>query len=596
MKRILAAVLAVSCLSGCAGLPTGGWVTAQDTSGRTEPFDEPYVRIVPTAPKDGWSPEQVVRGYLVAMANFDNDHEAMRAYLSDDIVWEPTVRPPVTVLDDPQSTSPTVLTTEEGRDETTVQLYGDRLGQISSSGQYEALNRPGHEVAFVLKQVAPDRWRISRKPRELVLFRSDVDRVFRTTNLYYFAPDRQALVPDSVFLPLLNRSDLPSQLVKSLLSKTTPWLDGAVSSSFPAGTRLLGKVRLEEDVATVNLSREAASGNVDNMSAQLVWTLGQLTEIRAMRLQIDGKTKRTSDGLEVQEKKRWEDLGPDAPSRATGEFQYLLDESGRLALLQGNLAVPVPAAGGRRFRDAAVALNGQSFAGVSLSGQSLYVGEVSSQDQGASPPREVLKAEKDATLLRPSWDRSGNLWIVQNKSGSASKLWLLPAGQDKAVALPALTELKGGRQIKALRVARDGVRVAALIGDGSQTEIQIGRITPGGAPASLGFHSINAELTSVVDLAWRDADTLAVLGRAGDSTSILPYEVPISGGSIRAIGGSFEGTPTSITAAPGKEILLGIGPGERDQRPTTCLQALNDDPRFSTWDCGIIGSSPVYPG
>ncbi|MEO3786592.1 LpqB family beta-propeller domain-containing protein [Actinocorallia sp. B10E7] len=592
MKRLIAAVLAVSCLSGCASMPTGGWGPAKDNGERTETFDEPYVRVVPTQPQDGWPPDKVVLGYLVAMANFDNDHESMRAYLAEGGSWKPDVRPPVTVLDDPEASSPTLIPVSEEDKEATVRLYGDRLGQISSSGQYEALNLPEHEVTFFLKEVAPGRWRIVGQPNELVLFRSDVDRVFRTTNLYYFAPDRQSLVPDPVFLPLLNRSDLPSQLVKSLLSKTTPWLDGAVVSSFPEGTQLLGKVRLEEDSAVVNLSREAAAGDVDQMSAQLMWTLGQLTEIRTMRLQIDGRTRRTSDGIVVQDKGRWEDRGPDAPSRVTGESQYLLAESGRLALLQGNMAVPVPSLRDHTFRDAAVSLNGQQFAGIS--GQTLYVGDLS----GGGQVRQVLKAEKGATLLRPSWDRSGNLWIVQNK-GRSSTVWMLAPGQARALRLASPPELRGGQQIKALRVARDGVRVAALIGDGSQTEIQIGRIMPGASGSgaySLGFHSINAELGSVVDLAWRDADTLAVLGTAGASTSILPYLVPISGGAVQAIGGSFEGTPVSITAAPGKEIMLGIDPGKQNQAPTTCLQSLNEDPRFSTWDCGIAGSSPTYPG
>ena len=460
MKRLIALLLAVSCLAGCASMPTGSGVTAQENGERTEPFDEPYVRIVPTAPQDGWSAEEVVRGYLVAMANFDGDHESMRAYLAEGGSWKPQVRPRVTVMDDPESSSPLLLSgpqEDEKETEAVVRLFGDRIGQISSSGQYEALNQPGHEVTFFLRQVAPGRWRITGQPDELVLFRSDVDRAFRTTNLYYFAPDRQSLVPDPVFLPLLNRSDLPSQLVKSLLSKTTPWLDGAVVSSFPEGTKLLGKVRLEGDVATVDLGREAASGDVDQMSAQLLWTLGQLTEIRAMRLRIDGRTRRTSDGMEVQEKSRWADFGPDAPSKVTGEAQYLLAESGQIALLQGNGASIVPSLRDRTFRDMAVALNGQQFAGIS--GQTLYVGDLS----GGDTVRQVLKAEKDATLLRPSWDRSGNLWIVQNK-GRSSTVWLLASGRTEPTKLAPLSELRSGQQIKALRVARDGVRVAALIG------------------------------------------------------------------------------------------------------------------------------------
>ncbi|MCD0451212.1 LpqB family beta-propeller domain-containing protein [Actinocorallia sp. API 0066] len=591
MRRLLHPVCAglagLVLASGCASLPTGGRVATETYDARTEPFDEPYVRIVPTRPKAGWAPEDVVRGYLVAMANFDNDRTTFRSYLADDVKFDASLRPPITVLDDDGFQGPLLLPGQNDK-VSQVQLVGNRLGRITSSGQYVAAGQQAHEVTFTLTQNKAGEWRIAYAPRDLVLRRSDVDRAFRTTNLYYFAPDRQSLVPDAVFLPQLNRSDLPSQLVKSLLSKTTPWLSGAVVSAFPPGTRLLGgKVRLEDDdIVTVNLSEEAATGNIDEMSAQLMWTLGQLSEVQTLRVQIDGRTRRTSDGLEVQTLKRWEPLGPDAAYAAIAKTRYLLDGEGRLSLLQGKQSSAFPALRQRSMRAPAVSLDGREFAGIS--GRSLQVGDLSTGDVS-----EVLKAEKGATLLRPSWDRHGYLWIVQN-TGSTSTLWLRAPGAVKAVQVALPKELGG--QFKALRIARDGVRVAALVSNGLTTEIQISRIAPTATGYAMGpFHPINAELSGLVDLAWRDADTLAVLGTSGTSTSVLPYEVPISGGAIHPIGGSFEGAPVTITAAPGQDIMLGVESKERPE-PTICLQTLNEDPRFSTWDCGTPGSSPAYPG
>ncbi|ROO89978.1 sporulation and spore germination protein [Actinocorallia herbida] len=591
LRPFAAGLCALVLLTGCASLPTGGRVSTHTNDARTEPFDEPYVRIEPTRPKQGWTPKEVVEGYLVAMANFDNDRAAFRSYLDEDVEFDAAVRPEVNVLDDETFQGPMPIS--ERDDLAIVQIVGDRLGKITPSGQYLAAAQHAYDVTFTLRKNKAGDWRISYASGaapELVLKRSDVDRAFRTTNLYYLAPDARSLVPDSVFLPQLNRSDLPSQLVKSLLSRTTPWLRDAVVSSFPLGTRLLGgKVTLEDDdVVTVNLSAEAAAGDVDRMSAQLMWTLGQLTEVQSMRLQIDGKTQRTSDGIEVQTLARWQPLGPDAPFNEVAASKYLLDGSGHLSLLQGKEPSPFPSLAKRTFREPAVALDAREFAAIS--GRSLYVGDTST---GAVS--EVLKAQEGATLLRPSWDRHGYLWIVQNK-GSESTLWLRSPGGVRAVQVPLPKNLVG--QIKALRVAHDGVRVAALVSGAVKTEIQIARIAPSATSGySIDeFHPINAELSGLVDLAWRDADTLAVLGKSGtSSSSVLPYEVPISGGAISPVGGSFEGTPVSIGAAPGETILLGIESKERPE-PTTCVQTPSEEPRFSTWDCDITGSSPTYPG
>ena len=47
MKRLIALLMAVCCLAGCASMPTGSGSIAQDNGERTEPFDEPYVRAPP---------------------------------------------------------------------------------------------------------------------------------------------------------------------------------------------------------------------------------------------------------------------------------------------------------------------------------------------------------------------------------------------------------------------------------------------------------------------------------------------------------------------------------------------------------------------
>ncbi|MDI5982913.1 GerMN domain-containing protein, partial [Amycolatopsis magusensis] len=137
-------------------------------------------------------------------------------------------------------------------------------------------------------------WRIAGLPGDdkagLLLTKDDVERAMRTVNLYFFAPDRRTLVPNGVFLPVVNRQTLPTQLVQALLTGPTSWLNGAVDTAFPEGTRLRRSVQIDKDVATVDLTGQARGGDVERMSAQLSWTMRQLSEIKSWRLSIEGRT------------------------------------------------------------------------------------------------------------------------------------------------------------------------------------------------------------------------------------------------------------------------------------------------------------------
>jgi hypothetical protein len=141
--------------------------------------------------------------------------------------------------------------------------------------------------------------------------------------------------------------------------------------------------------------------------------------------------------------------------------------------------------------------------------------------------------------------------------------------------------------------------VAVLVKVGPKSEIRISRIDPSSPQEPLtGFRTVNASLAGLIDLAWLDADTLAVLGSADDPETVSPWVVPISGGSPVQIGSTANGLPKTISAnGPNLPILLGIQSLKNPAAPQVCSQKINEeDSRFSSWDQCKAGSDPTYPG
>ncbi|OLT33771.1 hypothetical protein BJF79_07640 [Actinomadura sp. CNU-125] len=352
LTMLCAAVLVSG--TGCAGVPSGGQVVTGMPAERAERVDDPYVRLVPVEPDPEWGPAEIVSGFLAASAGFDDDHRVAKEYLGAKTRWDPGPRPFVTVLAD-RIIAPQVVQAEGGQ--ATVRITGEQLGTITSDGQYTAAPKD-LDVTFQLARTAQGPWRITGLPggdkAGLILSKDDVERAMRTVNLYFFAPDRHTLVPNGIFLPVVNRQTLPTQLVRALLSGPTSWLNGAVRSAFPAGTELRGPVAIDNDVATVDLTEAAHGGDIERMSAQLGWTLRQLSEIQRWRLRIDGETV-TADGMgSTQSVYAWPENSPDGPDAKDKGHQnaYLVGESGALGTLRGDRPHPVAATVGHLSRPA----------------------------------------------------------------------------------------------------------------------------------------------------------------------------------------------------------------------------------------------------
>ncbi|MFC4910449.1 LpqB family beta-propeller domain-containing protein [Actinomadura gamaensis] len=567
--------------AGCAAMPGGGRVTSVKAQERSEQADESYVRVIPVTPQNNWSAKDIVSGFLAASASFDDDHKVAKEYLANANGWRPGPRPSVAVLAD----RPVPKVIGSG-DQVTVRVTGYQLGIITPDGQYTAFPK-SVQADYQVTRNAQHQWRISALPdtlgQTMLLTKNDVEQVFRTFNLYYFAPDRHTLVPNGVFLPLVNREDLPQRVVQAVIAGPTSWLRGAVQSYFPHGTRLLGLTQ-DKDVVTVDLSKDAADGDVGRMSAQLAWSLGPLSEIKQWRLRIEGRGIVTPPGKsQIQTLRDWQANTPDGPT-SDDHRVYAIGAAGHLSTVRNNFPIPVTTRAPGRILRPAVSPDLREAAGLSPDAKQLLVTAMTSN----AVPR-VLRTAQDpeGRFTPPCWDRNGTLWTVETSPGK-SMLWKQDPGKPmKQVAHWGLD----GREIYALQVARDGVRVAVIAKIDGRKQVQIGRIAKNGDQVDAGsFVPVSSELTETDDLAWRDYDTLAVLGRKSDNTQVLPYLMPVDGSAVTSLGVGSLGEPVSITATPNAPVLIGT---KNSGQSLVCRQSAFRD-RDSEWACSIPGSDPTY--
>ena len=164
---------------------------------------------------------------------------------------------------------------------------------FNGTGQYVGAQQSGGTVAnqqFHLVKV-DGQWRITNPlPQGRMLTEPDFASVYKPQDLYFFDPEGQVLVPDSVFVPA--GTSPVTNLVEALLNDPQSyWLQTQTSATppavtaFPPGSRI-NNVAVDGTTATVNLGGAAATATdsvLEQISAQLVWTLTGQQEARPSR-------------------------------------------------------------------------------------------------------------------------------------------------------------------------------------------------------------------------------------------------------------------------------------------------------------------------
>jgi len=533
-----AALLALAVLLGCSGVPSEG-----DPVGvRQVPpaaLDDPDIRTIAVGPRPGQTPTEVVAGFLAASDSSDRRHVVARAYLTAAASrsWDDTVG--VNVL----ASLPTV---KISADSSSARLTAPRRGVVGPDGVYTA--RTGQlSVDLRMRQVG-DQWRIDALPDGILLPESDFSSYFKTVDLYFLNPDQQILIPDRRHLAV-RRSALPSAMVSALLGGPSPWLAPAVRTAFPPGTRLGSNVVENDGVLVVELAETLAgvpAASRAALSAQLVWTLRQLP-VTGVRLLAAGGPVDVPGVGEVQQRQDWASYDPAGlPGSASA---YYLHRGAVRPLIGTPDSSPVIAEPiGARSAALAPDLSRLAIVRATAAGDELLEGPA-----GEVPTRRLRAADLGVPTFG-SGDRG--VYVVRN---SAEVVLVPPIGPARVIASPELAKL--GR-VTGLRVARDGTRAAVVAGqEQADQQVYLGRLyeTPAGLVLD-GLRPLAPGLRSVAGVAWADASSLAVLGRALDPAEPAPWLVQVDGQSLTSLSDTNLPRPLlSLAAAPARPVLVRVG-------------------------------------
>lgn len=583
---LVACLVALLVLGGCATIPTSGPVH-EGGDLRLQRVDD-GVPFIGQPPLRGASPEDVVRGFLQSSADFVDDHAVAREYLTPTVRqrWQPQAG---TVVLDRLSAEEAVIDGASA----TVTVKGTEVGRIDVDGGFRrtpvgtTLSR-----TFRLRRL-DGQWRVSDLEDGLALSSANVLETYRAVSLYFLAPSGTRVVPDTVLIPEL--PGITAKLVARLLRGPTASLQGSVGTAFPAGTELeVSSVPVSDGVATVRLDKSALQANDrarEQMSAQLVWTLRQLPDVRRVRIMAGNEDLVVSGVAVEQDRSSWRTYDPDALVASPSAYVVRAGRVGRLVDGKFERVLGIP--DNLVLRTPAGSLDGSRLAAVSADGHNLLVGRPS---RDSTPATRVTGAD----LGSPSWDPGSDLWVVDRSTGA---LWYLADGADKPQEVTVPRPLSGNRRLTSVVVSRDGTRVAMVVGTGKAARLMIGGVqrvettdpdvVGGQAVALVNVEEPLPDLRSVRDVSWADASTLAVLGvqiaaDGGDPGEPEPAYLGTDGYRVRAV----EPLPglVGLTAAPPQQDLL------------TPLVGATDDGQLWQYTSGggwVVlgqGSDPAYPG
>jgi hypothetical protein len=596
LAALAALVVAALAVTGCVSMPNGGPVLSYPVTQGADAQNQPYVQIQPQPPGAGWTPSQIVQGFLTASANFGNYPQVVRQYLTPDEqkVWDPFWSA-VVYKSGPNVTAPVYPSAAKNPTKATVKITGIIQASLQGNGNYSvpSASAPGGSPdtpqPFRLAKVGTQ-WRISSAPQELLLTSNSFANDYQLRNLYFFDPLDRFLVPDPVYVPVPAKPGvLMDGLVNELITPPGDWLSGATKTAFPPKTRA-SDVTLSGVTAVVNLTGaaigKAGSDVMQKVSAQLLSTLSGAAPtgsnsqgVQSVEVVVNGKPwiPPKGQGNPVQRTPMWH------PALGTSEVFYSVDSKGYLTSRTSPVSKPVSSARiGTGFSQIAVSPDGAYLA--ALRGSTLYTGRLA----GGS------LTKRGSGFVAMSWDVNDDLWASQ---GEQIVMFRGMPGSRQPLAQMVPVEVNSafvGGPYTALQVAPDGVRVAIV---SSGNELTFGAISGQGQNPLITFSPVQeSPLTQVqavpqtadfLALSWYGPDNVITLASPGPAVT----EYPVSGATPQPIQAVAD--MQTITASSGQPLIAGLSNGrmEADTSLTGSWMAISNAD-----DTPANGSSPTYPG
>jgi len=578
LLTLLLTLLLTSC-----GLPLPDGVQSAGQV-QAEPDEPLQLKVIPPGPQKEASPEDIVLGFLAAQRSPEDDHAVARQFLAPDTEWDDEQGAVVYTgrrfLDDDDS------------DPLTFSVRYEARARVEAAGAY-VLDDTAVVARYTVAQIPSGEYRLTSVPPGLHLTTQARERSFTAYDVYFLgrAADGSStsrLVPDRVFLPVTVTAAPAKALVAALLRGATPPLRLAVGSAVPPGTSLAARVKeTDGGVVTVDFTREVADlsqRDRQRLSAQLVWTL--LPTFTGVRLLVEGEPLDVAGAPEVQTLADWQEFDPDGASADV--LLYYVHERRLKAL---NAALPRSAATEPR----GLAVDEVAVSPVGGAVALLTRGEGRQDEIRTGRPAGPLS---DVVLRRPSLD---SMSFGPGDQG----LWALAGGQRPAVCLVPLESAgaqddfcdvpyespDGAGPLSALRVSRDGARVALVFGTGNDRRLHVGRIEPlNGGWRIAGVGPVAPTLAGVTDVAWESGTSLAVLASSPGAAQVVVWRV--------AVDGSTGPQAVQRPGLPGDAVALAATAGQ----PLVVSAVLDGKARLYRDDGTLFrlesspGTAPAYPG
>ena len=504
-RPIIAALIAVflaAVLTGCAGLPTAGPVHVGRAIGEEEGL--PDFAFVPDGPTRDATPEQIVEGFIAAGSGPRGNWQTAQEFLTDGFRSEWAPQAGVTIYEPGDRTFSVVA-----EDEIVVNVRP--AATVDATGAYRAGGDGDIALRYRLAQ-EDGQWRIAEAPDGVVLDTTRFGTVFRSYALHYFDPTWTYLVPDTRWFPVTNSA---TRIAEALVSGSpSAWLADSVVSAFPEGISLSPQsVPVRSGVAGVSLdaaARDLETQTIARMRAQLEQSLAT-AGILDVQLTAGGQTVETP-AAGVQDTR--------VDARALVQFE---DTFG---FLSGSEVEPIPGLTDvlEGFDLGTVEVDAAQTTAAVRTGQGTVL--------RVSADGSSVELDSRAGLTAPSIDPYGHIWTVQAATPSA----VVAYGPD-GTARTLAGAWPGATAVSAMRVSRDGTRVAALVRDGGRPAVWAAGIVrdDDGVPTSLSEVRVISSLAGDgIALAWLDSATLALIWTDGEQRYMREQPLGGLGTDVRA--------------------------------------------------------------
>jgi hypothetical protein len=547
MMCLLMAVVTTACVT----IPHSGAVHAGGALAENQDVEPPL--NAPGRPLVGASPEQVVEGFFRSMAGYPQNLDVARLFLTNQAAatWEPEDR--TLVLE-----AHSLGAGESG----SVIVVATQSGSLSARGTWRSAPYQGRSFDRTFSLVREDgEWRITNPPQALLISQDYFERYYAPFSLYFPDEKGTTLVPDPIYVPI--GPQVATLLAQGLLAGPSPWLAGAVGDLVPAGTT----VDLSVPVSASGTAQVSLSDSVQDLGpdervellAQFLWTLGQVPGITKVELTTGGQpfvVSGLTGPVGINELSAFDPAGLSAARQIYGI------NKGRMVKVSANTVAPVSGVFGKQGLDAsslAVDSTALQAAVVSSDRHTVRVAPLlPSSDQ--NPVASTVWYTGGRNLIRPAWDESGRLWLIDDAPSGARLIVVGPDLVAHHYVVPRVT----GHDGRALRVSRDGTRLAVVVGTGAGSSVVVARIVrqPNGSVIRVDrtytLQNPYQRLTHVVDVGWVAPAALSVLA-GSEARGLLPYIVSIDGSEIVPSTGLPNIGARVITSSPNPEVPLVVG-------------------------------------